>query len=170
MNKAIKGAYTAGLMDGEGSITIDKRVRPDTTWYQVHIRVAMTKRESLEKMQQWWGGHLNTEPYKHANNPGGKWSDYYAWQLWTKQAVDFLTRIRPYLVLKRPNADIAIEFQKRIKRTGGKRIDHEELIIREELYKKMKQLNMRGLHLQRLSEENVSDNVCDSPTLQDSKL
>lgn len=172
MNKATKRAYTAGLIDGEGTITIDKRIRPNTVWYQVHIRVAMTKNEPLVKMQQWWGGYVNTVPYNHANNNNnGKWSTYYAWQLWTREAVGFLAAIEPYLILKKPHARVAMEFQSRIHKVGGEKIPAEELSIREALYQKMKRLNSRGLHLQRLSEEDGADNtVCDSPILKDSKL
>jgi len=179
MNKAVKRAYTAGLIDGEGTITIDKRLRPSgVAWYQVHIRVAMTKNAPLKKMVAWWSGHVNETPYKHADNNNGKWSDYYAWQLWTKQAVDFLTKIEPYLILKKENARIAIQFQKRVngyKHTGfGRRsLSKEELALREELYQQMKALNHRGLHLQRLSEEDIdgiSINVCDSPILREEQL
>lgn len=172
MNKAVKRAYTAGLIDGEGTITIDKRVRPNTVWYQVHIRVAMTKNAPLIKMQQWWGGHVNTEPYRHADDNGGKWSTYYAWQLWTSEAVGFLTKIEPYLILKKENARVAIEFQQRIHPQGRSIVSQEEHAIREKLYQRMKTLNHRGLHLQRLSEDDVTvaGNVCDSPTLKEEQL
>jgi hypothetical protein len=130
----------------------------------------MTRNEALLKMCDWWGGYLNTEPYKHADDNNGKWSPYYAWQLWTKQAVDFLTKIEPYLELKQANARIAIEFQKRMHRNGGQKISTSELAIREALYQRMKSLNSRGLHLQRLSEKDAIVSVCDSPILKEEQL
>ena len=105
-------AYVAGIFDGEGSISISARESHGYRTIGVSICVVNTKEWLITFLKMQFGGYIyfrDTPESQHKNS----------WQ-WTKQgkkAVEFLELILPYLQLKRPQAELAIQFQNR-KRLG----------------------------------------------------
>jgi len=101
-------AWTAGFFDGEGSITISPR---GNTHY---LKVGATQRDirPLLKIQEWFGGSVGS-PY------GNGVRNY---SVGNAAAGVFLETIRPYLVVKAEQADVALQFQSRRSRADGRRV------------------------------------------------
>lgn len=120
-------AYTAGIMDGEGCIHIrrqwDKRYKG---CYKYTMMVYLTSTD--EWLPRWlqlaWGGSVSLND-RRKENP--KWKPAYQWSIASKKALEFLLAILPYLILKKPQAEIAIAFQFRQK-VGGQRTPQEQVL------------------------------------------
>lgn len=151
-------AYAAGLIDGEGTIVIEKathdapwvenskrqylrRRKHNGTRYRTHVTITITKRAVCDWMEERFGGHIYVEGRRAANRGH---SDVWIWRVTGDNASVFLGLIRPYLVLKGEQADNAIEFQKGVMTLRRKPLTDEELAVREACYLTQKALNKRG--------------------------
>ena len=147
--------YTAGLFDGEGSVSIaKKKPRKETQreTYELTIGVGVCNESVMSKLGRTFGA---SHYLKNRTKPAGKeyWSDYYYIELHGNNAVRFLKQIYPYLVIKSKQAELAFKFQDRVNakdcRTGGRLgngnpLKEGELEIRHKLYLEMLELNKRG--------------------------
>lgn len=98
-------AYAAGFFDGEGSVDIRWRVSnaPNGKQYErfdLRIHVVQIATQPLEQMRAKWGGTI-------AKRKSSNCSD---WVITGSAAAKFLTDVRPYLLVKADEADIAIAF------------------------------------------------------------
>lgn len=123
-------AYTAGIVDGEGCISILPRnyQKQKTVHIRYILQVAVGSTD--EWLPMWlkfaYGGHLHKiAPKKLSHNPA------WYWQLTSNQAKVFLELILPYLHLKRDQATLAIQFQSRKRRWGFKGSPQHEKILDE---------------------------------------
>ena len=142
MNK-IDLAYAAGIIDGEGNIGIVKRQwskRNDK--YHLQVRVAMCDREVPEWFQSHFGGSISIHK---RTNP--KHRPVYTWQISHRSCIPMLKAILPYLICKKPQAELGILFQETkhfgggIKGKGGRPAKPEaELALEETRYIQMRQL------------------------------
>lgn len=86
--------YAAGLFDGEGSISLVKhRV---SRWHSPQVSVASTDYEICEWFQTRFGGSIVTKQPRMPNH-----SLSWDWRLTDRRALNFLQKIRPYLVIER---------------------------------------------------------------------
>lgn len=134
-------AYAAGLLDGEGHITIG-RFQPNK-WtgrprHWIVVIVGNTDKKMTDLLQKHWPGpvHIRKRP---------PWRDCYVWQISCMKAYQFLKEVRPYLVCKAEEADVAIEFMEnrptaRKKHGRVRYLTDAEVVRREELYQEMKAL------------------------------
>ncbi len=102
----IELAYIAGLVDGEGCITIvtghHKRLHPNwSPEYALHISVANQFVPALEYLKSATG--LGSVHHDKGKN--------FTWLIGSQRAKEFLLSIRPHLKIKAKQADIAIKFQ-----------------------------------------------------------
>ena len=100
-------AYTAGIIDGEGSIGIAKQKRKTCKrGYSFILYVQVNS--SDEWLCQWlkfaFGGSIS-HSINNAGNP------MWHWIIGNRQALAFLRLVTPYLNLKKPQAELAIKFQ-----------------------------------------------------------
>ena len=98
-------AYIAGIIDGEGCI----RITIDGSHYRhsrMYISVASTDQWLIQYLRMAFDGHIYS---KHLEHRKASWE----WVLGGESALIFLQAILPYLYLKRPQAEIAIQFQER---------------------------------------------------------
>ena len=138
-----RNAYYAGLVDGEGYIALHKNgpKTEDNRYQRIQVRISIIDGDNvLGEGQKYWGGFI----YKRVREGG---SEYLEWVLQYKYAERFLISIRPYLRLKKEQAEIALKYrwlQKR-KHPGTIRrvISEEELKYRKELEVKLKSLHLR---------------------------
>ena len=154
MNK-LTASYLAGLIDGEGSLEIRKRKKPECKngiMYVARIRVALTDKPLIYWLKDSFGGWVSNRIGK------GKCRDSYAWCLNYGGNKKFLDKVLPYLKLKRERGEVIKEFLKTFSESSYKIVEnklgygtglHKELkdeIVkkREELYQQMKKLNIRG--------------------------
>jgi hypothetical protein len=129
-------AYAAGIIDGEGCITITPQ------HYQKRPNISFTLRVVMgntnEGVCQWFkfvfGGHYN---FLHKTK-GGK--PFWQWGVSSQKAMEFLRLIIPYLKIKRSQAELAIKFQLAKKQQGGHKPEEEWLI------EKAQQMLMQGMN------------------------
>lgn len=139
-NSVMDIRYAAGLFDGEGYIRISRQqLKQFKTHvrYQLFVGMAMTDPRALVQFGKEFGGSLCWgSPRK---NPIHK--PLHFWTVSSLNARLFLERVRPYLIVKAEQADLAIEFQngKESKPYWGK-VTSEEYARRERIRKEILRL------------------------------
>lgn len=102
--------YAAGLFDGEGYIRINRWEKPNSNHvrYQLFGGIGMTFKPVIDLLQQTYGGslHVNRHSERNANH-----RDQFGWIVASQTAATFLRRVLPYLIVKRDEAEIALEVQ-----------------------------------------------------------
>jgi hypothetical protein len=125
-------AYIAGLVDGEGSIILYKR----GTGVQMRLTIANTYQPVLSWMVDVTGvGAVITRSSTNINHKAGAW-----WQANSEAAETVLRQIRPYLIIKAEQADLAISTQERLRDPALK----SDRTWQEEYRVRMGYLNRRG--------------------------
>lgn len=102
-------AYIAGIIDGEGCITIARCKRPDIRRgfvYTLKVQVTMTDPVIPQWLHNTFGGNLYIRRSKNI-----KWSDAYCWSIQSTQAKSFLENLLPFLRVKDKQAKVGIAFQ-----------------------------------------------------------
>lgn len=101
--------YLAGFFDGEGYITFSSRSGGKSTRYLV-IGVSNCNKNVIDAVQESFGGssHVMHKP-KPERGHRGSWQ----WKCCSNVAYDLLIQMLPYLIVKKEEAEIAIEFQQR---------------------------------------------------------
>ena len=122
-------AYTAGVFDGEGCISIQKR---GDGYLRLRTDVVNTDLEMLEYLKEIWGGNI----YKQKDKRKGR-KDKWTWVLCSFSAKKFLEEIFLYLISKQKQAELGIKFQERL---DGFKINEKEKKIRYNMYIKMQEL------------------------------
>lgn len=144
--------WTAGFMDGEGTITIKRYHRNGRIVYQPYISCVQASTNGGDKAIQFlkdtYGGSISRYQQKGQRNATSLWT------VVSQDALEFATKLYPYLTIKKERAKILIDYCQNIQKgRGGNKLSDEELARREKYWLEMRVLNERGtLHLQRLSE------------------
>lgn len=147
-----KTLWTAGFIDGEGSITIKRYHRNGRIVYQPYISCCQANPNGGDKAIQFlkdtFGGSISRYNQKGQRNATSLWA------ITSQTALTFAKRLYPYLTIKKERAGIIIDYYKNInKGKGYNKLSEQEMEKREKYWLKMRSLNERGtLHLQRLSE------------------
>ena len=137
----IKLAYTAGIMDGEGSVFLFKSKPKGKCFFQywLTVRISNTNEWLIHWLKFNYGGNINIS--KSPKHP--EWAMCFRWELHGEKAAEFLASIIPFLYLKKPQAEIALKFRDSIKVTH-KNLTEEELAVREAQYITMRSYNQKG--------------------------
>lgn len=142
-------AYFAGLIDGEGSIGIGatgqrkKTASRGNISHCLHLTMGNTCFALIDWVQRTFGGKAVTQPRAKVG-----WSDCRYWGVQGENAERLLRLTLPYLIAKREQALVAIEFQIHVRdyRAGKQKpISREERAWREEQRRKIMALNNRYL-------------------------
>lgn len=145
-------AYVAGLMDGEGSLSIKRKMRSGRINYQLWVACGMSSRKEnidvLQEIQKTFGGNLCF------SKPKGNRIGVVHWAIVSQQALAFLKIIKPYIKIKRKQLELLIEFQTKFVSRKGKKKDLEKFKQQEIYFSELRKLNFKNkLQLQRLSEK-----------------
>jgi len=135
-------AYTAGLIDGEGSICLATGKRKDyKSGRIIYLKVSIvnTNEWLINWLKMQYGGYISSN-----DRSGKKWKTRWAWEIQHNHALRFLEMILPYLQIKRPQAELAIQFQ-RAKRRGGPPRTAETLALQQAQRILMQKMNKRGI-------------------------
>ncbi len=119
-------AYIAGILDGEGCICISQSSitgKSGRRYFQLGVYVENTNEWLVRWLHLSFGGGLY-ERKTQINTP------IWQWRISSAQASEFLELILPFLKLKKPQTEIAIQFQRKRKPRGQSRTD-EELALEE---------------------------------------
>ncbi len=148
-------AYTAGIIDGEGCISIGRRTknRRYPIW-SLSVLVANTDLRLLTWLRERLGGNLVT---KKAPLPEQNWKQQYQLQWTGDVARSILVAIEQDVVVKRAQLLLGLEFYAAtLARISRHRYAPEEREHLERLYNAMRHLNTRGrgrfVDTERLSE------------------
>lgn len=142
-------AYLTGIFEGEGYIHVNKTSSPHSLklWkrktpnFALNCGVTNSHRGVLELFQEAFGGSI----YDRTSH------QVYDYRIDRKLASVMLRSFLPYMVIKKEQAIIAVEFQASLFLTG-KTVEKEKLEYRDFVYRKIKSLNGSYYHQQRLSE------------------
>ena len=132
--------YMAGVLDGEGCLSINSEDRGQT--YYPQIRVTQTKLDWLEEFAESWGGAVHPKP-RYRSGSALAWK----WQIYGDNMAKLLNAVYPYLRLKGEQAELLLQLQDRIdSRSGmkGNSLTKDEIEIRRGLYKRCIRLNRTG--------------------------
>lgn len=148
MKELIEGHkwYTAGIVDGEGTICITKGTnkRGKEPAYGLFCVVTNTNIILPKWLLAKTGiGKVSLKTRNGANIH--KWKPAYQWVLRTDEIAKFLPQILPYLLLKQRQAELMLEF------IGAKRavssfspLTMEESVLKQLIFEEMAELNKRG--------------------------
>lgn len=134
-------AWTAGIIDGEGSIFIMKQGRKDRERginYILRVSVQSTDPYMTKELLKLFptGAEFIVQR-SHLDNC----SDTLKWQINGKRAVTFLKEIKPFLRVKQEQAEAAIYFQENFKK-HWRQMTEEDYRNQELYYKKLKDLKL----------------------------
>jgi hypothetical protein len=138
--------YLAAFLDGEGGIQITRTTRKDREYtIALHpcVYFTNTNREVIYTLRRWLSaGCIVTAKQKQENHK----PTFNLHVTGTKNIIELLTLLRPYMIIKTKQADTMISFCKsRASHCRGKerRYTDEEL----SLYTTLKRLNKRGVKI-----------------------
>jgi hypothetical protein len=136
--------YIAGLFDGEGWFQIDRSPRKDTRRkiaHQLHARITMRDKILIDELQKMFSGSvriLKSRNKKHAT--------YHSWDVCGTAALDFARVMESRLVIKKKQAQVAIEFQTFRATNINRPCDDTRFNRYESYYNKMRVLNKKGIN------------------------
>jgi len=128
--------YVAGFVDGEGCIGFTRT--GGKRRYVPRISITNTNLEILYNLQSQFGGCISRLSHRKIN-----WKQGYHLTLTSRQAITFITRIEPFLQLKREQAQLILLWD--LLRPGkGHQWPQEDLEIIASLVANMRCLNLKG--------------------------
>lgn len=133
--KIAKSAYLAGIIDGEGCLRIGHS-RTENKFY-ARICVGMVEKEVTDLLKDTFGGYVVEEKLKTGRT-------IYRWNLCNADGIETaLNEISPFLIVKRKQADLLLDYVS-VRNTKLNKISDEETNRRKEIYLKCQQLNKVG--------------------------
>ena len=120
-------AYMAGLFDGEGCISLARH--SSGRYYNVACYIVMTNEYILQLFCFRFGGRVSRK-YNRPMNP--KHQPYWRWSISSRQAYHFLKTIYPYLIIKKPQAEVAFKFiEEHTYHTGSYKLTDKQIALKE---------------------------------------
>jgi hypothetical protein len=116
-------AYVAGIIDGEGCISIGRRATlargNGAYYYHASLIVVQRDRRLPEWLHRYFGGHLGVVR-RTSGVHNGRPTEYCRWVLTGDSLIRVLTETRPYMVLKRRQAGLALRLTELLDRKHTK--------------------------------------------------
>lgn len=140
----LDAAYAAGLIDGEGYVTIalTHNAGYPNPVYRGRIAVNMTTAEPLQWMLNTFGGSYFA--YKTPPHPNHR--PMIRWELQGRKVVPFLEALLPHFKLKHRQAELILKLYTDHHGAGQRAVSSEELARRAAIKAELDPLNRRGLH------------------------
>jgi len=137
-----KLAYLAGIVDGEGCISLRRHTQKNRrpTW-DIRIYVVSTDKVLIDWLKENFGGLT----YFRNSKKNPHWKTKHEWIISKKQLTPVLHAILPYLVIKKEHCELAIKFRDTYTGKRHWRIPEELSIIRHQCFESIKKLNHRTL-------------------------
>lgn len=129
-------------MDGEGWIGLRRRKRPglvdEVAWVEI-VQVSMTHPDVPVELRRIFGGHIWAQGCTKAKRR------MFCWRVSNKQAGQCVIAVFPYLVVKKEQARLLLEYRA-LRRPFGRqpKLSEVEMRQRREVADQMKKLNQRG--------------------------
>jgi len=134
----IDKAYLAGIIDGEGCIQLVKKSNNHS--FDARLSITNTNQDLLDWIYKRIGGlyYKNSWTYKQPT-----WKERHDLIFTNQKARSILHTVLPYLVIKKPQAELVLSYFDLIG-IDGRHITKSLADKREQLYLKMKELNKKG--------------------------
>lgn len=151
--KETEKAYLAGLLDGEGTVSILRtKGGKGVETIIASIEVSNTDIRMIQWMKDLFGGNVVLSNRKRTRD--GKWKPLYRIAYRGRSVDRILNLALPYLKLKVRQAQLALELRSRMGAVKERPLPSREWVYREALLKECKSLNARGTQdAERLSEK-----------------
>lgn len=153
LNEMEKMIYLGAVLDAEGAITIYHASQPSKNYYGylLQVEVGNTDFRLIGWLKSIFNGNVSLR-----TNDDENWRTVGIWRVWGPRAYRLLKQVRPFLIVKPKQADLAIEFYRKCVTNTGKRPQWRKDKAYE-YYMQMKKLNKRGVSNDS-EEEQSSDN------------
>lgn len=138
-------AYMAGIMDGEGCVCICKG-RDSVCRRGYHIYLEVTVGNTNEWLIQWLKLQFGGTAHKTLGKRNQR--DWWTWSVSANKSVEFLKSLLPYLQIKRPQAELAIQFQSKMRHRSSTGLTDKEAAEQEGARLLMRKYNGRGRNAQ----------------------
>ena len=132
-------AYLAGLVDGEGCILLTRKKNGHS--FDVRMTITNTNVDLLDWTYQHIGGLYYKRNWEYKDHPTWKISSTLVFT--SQKARSILHALLPYLVIKKPQASLALSYFN-LSGTQGNHISEKAINDRELIYLKMRELNKKG--------------------------
>jgi hypothetical protein len=140
----VEMAYVGGLMDGDGSFSIIKRIENSdySPLYRAEIQFGSLDKEIVEFLKGKFGGNTNKSGAK-INKDGYNRKEFFRWHIsGNANSLPFLNHVKKYLVIKNERAEFLFEFiNNNPFIRGSNRLSDEKLSSREFCHMKMMEFN-----------------------------
>jgi hypothetical protein len=167
MSEQTQYAWAAGFFDGEGCVSLSHQGR----WTCARIILVQKDPRPLEHFKLAFDLDEKISP-QHRRH-GKKMCTYLRLVVSGRRAADVLTKMLPYLTLKRAVAEVAIDLQSRVNSQGGytrwRKMSDDELAVRRGLVEKAKWLNSGRWAAATTKPTDPVQPGCDSLNCTDSK-
>jgi len=148
-------AYTAGLFDGEGCVTSQPHTKRKDGSRAIYIAAIITNTNSdiIDFLHKTYGG------YKYCHQVKGQlfWKPRRTWRLTWGEAVDFLSAIRPWIIIKTKQIDVAIRWQQLRPGSGRWSNYEDQKLLIDQIFTELKILNTRGVQEVPLMSHDMAD-------------
>lgn len=147
MATEVEWAYAAGVIDSDGCIGISRERRygtPSPFYYRTKVRVTQSDLNVLMWFKETFGGYIGILNKVSPKYKRPVWN----WYVNDSYVEDFLNGILSYLILKKPQAQLALEFRETKRGQRGLAVRQAQAILKN----KMHDLN------QHKSKQEVKDN------------
>ena len=130
-------AYLAGIIDGEGCFCIQN---PGGKTHTLRLFVMNTFKPLIDYLYKTDGGFQYS---RNVEDPRRKIR--HEWFIDTHIVDEILPLLRPFLIVKKEQLEVAIEFRKTFpKKRSYHRVPNEFILIREDCHRRMRILNKKG--------------------------
>lgn len=131
-------AYFSGIIDGEGTIYIQKVDRKTFIDYFPRIQIINTNKDLMYWIKDTFGGIIVS---RDRSNENRNWRLQYTWYTTRKLMDIILPMILPFLIIKKKQVEKMIEFRKTFINKKTYRITPEVLSIREDFMNQIRHFN-----------------------------
>ena len=131
----VEKAYIAGIIDGEGTVTLMKHHKNETPI--PFVGIANNNYELLKWIKVLAGGNICAKKKRLPHH-----NDSYALNIRHDRALRFLNEIKKYLIIKKPQAELITKEYKSVTHRAG-RYTPELLAKKYKLVAKIRKLNQR---------------------------
>ncbi len=137
-------AYLAGLIDGEGHIAIFRR-KPMPPYissrYSLRLEICMCSLKTIQWIQEHFNGTIYKKRRTRTIDTGKLRKQSYAISWPGRKASDLLQKVKPFLITKSLEADIAIKYQLQCPPKTYK-LSEDELDRREKAYRLLRKAKL----------------------------
>lgn len=134
-------------MDGEAYVGLTRQIHNGREHFQAVVNVGQVSCIPLDELRRLFGGSISVV--------SDQFGQHYQWRVYGATAASTLQRVLPFLVVKRRQAVLVLEYQETVVVGARPRITDAVQAHRAAIYAALLELNKRRTrkHAERLSEE-----------------